>query len=120
MSRPVVSHLDSKNASSFTSIDDVVIIAHLESDNKGLQERFTKTAEQYRDRYTFAIRPRKAHGASLECMNNVNFEQMSITDLSDPLAIEHLVNQCVRPLIPAFTRRSELELAKVRSSFRLH
>lgn len=120
MSRPAISHLDSKNASSFTSIDDVVIVAHLEPDNKGLEERFTKTAEQYRDRYTFAIRPRKAHGASLECMNNINFEQLSITDLSDPLAIDNFVTQCARPLIPAFTRRSELEFAKVEFPTRVY
>lgn len=114
MSRPAISHLGSKNHTSLTSIDDAFIVAHLEPGHKGLQERFTKTAEYYRDRYAFAVQPRKGHGASIECMNNVNFEQLSITDLSDPLAIDNLVTQCARPLVPAFTRRSELEFAKVR------
>ncbi|CAN8103925.1 unnamed protein product [Discula destructiva] len=116
MSRPIISRLDSKNASSFTSIDDVVIVAHLESENKGLEERFTTAAEQYRDRYSFAIRQREAHGASLECMNNVNFEQLSLTDLSSPLAIDSFVKSCAQLTIPEFTRRSELEFSKMGKS----
>lgn len=113
MSRPVVSRLDAKNASSFTSVDDIVIVAHLDQDNKGLEGRFVKTAEQFRDRYSFAIRLRKGHGEFLECTNNVNFEQLSVTDLSDALAIENFVKQCAQPLIPEFTRRNELEYSKV-------
>lgn len=113
MSRPVVSRLDAKNASSFISVDDIVIVAHLDQENKGLEERFTKAAQQFRDRYSFAIRRRKGHGASLECMNNVNFEQLSVTDLSDPLAIDTFVKQCAQPLVPEFTRRNELQYSKV-------
>lgn len=90
-----------------------MVVAHVEEDDESLENRFTKTAEQYRDRYSFAIRQSKAHGASLECMNNINFEQLSITDLSDPLAIRNFVNRCAQPIIPEFTRRNEGEYSKV-------
>lgn len=113
MSRPAISLIDAKNASSFTAVDDVVVVAYLDQGNKGLEERFTKAAEQFRDRYSFAVRQRKGHGASLECQNNLNFEQLSVTDLSDALAIENFVHNCARPLIPEFTRRNELEYSKV-------
>lgn len=114
MSRPAVSRIDAKNASSFTSLDDVVVMAYLDQENKALEERFSKAAEQFRDRYSFAIRHRKGHGASLECQNNINFEQLSVTDLTNALAIENFVKQCAQPLIPEFTRRNELEYSKVR------
>lgn len=119
MSRPPVSYIDSTNASSFSSIDGIVVIAHVdpEADNKGLEDRIAAAAEQYRDRYSFAIQPRKAHDASIECMNNINLEQLSVTDLSGPLAIDNLVTQCAQPLIPAFTWRSELGLTQVRPYF---
>lgn len=116
MSRPAVSRIDAKNASSFTSSDDVVVVAYLDEENKGLEERFSKAAAQFRDRYSFAIRHRKGHGASLECQNNINFEQLSVTDLTDALAIENFVKQCAQQLIPEFTRRNELEYSKVRLS----
>lgn len=109
----MVSHLSAKNASSFTSIDDIVVVAHVDQDEKSLEDRFTKAAKQFRDRYSFAIRQRKAHGASLECMNNVNFEQLSITDFSDPLAIHNFVSRCAQPIIPEFTRRNEGQYSKV-------
>lgn len=120
MSRPAVSHLDSKNASSFTSVDQVVVVARLAPDNKGLEERFAKAAAQYRDRYSFAVRPRKAHGpSSLECMNNVNLEQLSTADLLSPLAIDNFIKQCARLLIPEFTRRREPGFSNVRLALRL-
>lgn len=114
MSRPVVSILDGKNASSFKSIDDIVLIAHLAPGDRKLEDRLRQVAKQYHDRYSFALRHRTAHGVALDCINNVNFEQFSISDLSDPLAIDHLIRQCTMPLIPAFTRRNEGELAQVR------
>lgn len=117
MSRPMMSTLDSKNASSFTSVDDFVFIANLDEGDQELDERFLEVARQYHDRYSFALRRRKTHGVSLDCINNVNFEQFSISDLSDPLAIENLIRQCVTPLIPEFTRRNEGELAKVSQNF---
>lgn len=118
--RPPVTPLDAKNATAFTSsADDVVIVANLSHDKKDdddeLEERFVKAAEHYRDRYSFAIRRwKKGHGASLECTNNVNFEQMTITDLASPLAVDRFVKQCARLLIPEFTRRNEGEFSKVR------
>lgn len=113
MSQPVVSTINGKNASSFRSIDDIVLIANLVEGDHELDDRLLQVAKQYHDRYSFAIRHRKAHGVALDCINNVNFEQFSITDLSDPLAIDNLIRQCTMPLIPAFTRRNEGELAQV-------
>lgn len=114
MSRPLVSQLNGKNMSSFMSIDDVVIIAQLGEEDKSLEERFTKAAEYYHDRYSFAIRQRNAHGrASLDCINNINFEQRSLTELSDSLAMDRFINQCARSLIPQFTRRNEGEISQV-------
>lgn len=113
MSRPIVSTLDSKNASSFKSTDEVAFIANLVEGDRELENRFLGVAGQYRDRYSFAVRRRKAHGVSLDCVNNANFEQFSISDLSDPLAIDNLIRQCTMPAVPAFTRRNEGELGQV-------
>lgn len=113
MSRPVLSILDKNNASSFKSVDDVVFIANLDEGAQELEDRILDVARQYHDRYSFAIRRRKTHGVSLDCINNDNFEQVSLTDLSVPLAIPNLIHQCTRPLVPAFTRRNEGELSSV-------
>lgn len=113
MSRPIVSTLDSKNESSFKSTDEVVLVANLVEGDQELEDRFMGVAREYRDRYSFAVRRRKAHGVSFDCVNNVNFEQFSTSDLSDPLAIHNLIRQCSMPAVPAFTRRNEGELSQV-------
>lgn len=118
MSRPIVSTLDSKNESSFKSTDEVVLVANLVEGDQELEDRFMEVAREYRDRYSFAVRRRKAHGVSVDCVNNVNFAQFSISDLSDPLAVIHnLIRQCSMPAVPAFTRRNEGELSQVGPPF---
>ncbi|KAF3766148.1 hypothetical protein M406DRAFT_339425 [Cryphonectria parasitica EP155] len=118
MSRPAVSSLDATEASSFTSVDDVVIVASVgeDDDDLGFEERFSRVAQRFQDRYSFAVQQRKAGGTSLECVNNVDSEAFSITDLSDPLAIENFIRQCSQPLVPEFTRRNEGELTKMGKS----
>lgn len=115
MLRPAVTRLDEGSKLSFPSIDDIVLIAHIAPGDQNLEERFTETAEQLRDRYSFAVGTAPAGGSSVGCVNNVNGEQRSITDLSNVGAIEHLVKLCAQPLVPELTRRNEAEYSRARA-----
>lgn len=113
MKRSPISVVNENNITSMASTDDLVFIAQFSDEDVALEDRYMDVASQYRDRHTFAIGPAAPHGSSLQCINNMNQEQFSTTQLSNIAAIETFIKQCARPLVPELTRRNEAEYMRV-------
>ncbi|CRK13441.1 hypothetical protein BN1723_010024 [Verticillium longisporum] len=66
--RPVVDGLEAANLTSFKDSDDVVFILYLRGQDagRGLYKRFHDLAEEFHDRYTFAIASRATDGSADE------------------------------------------------------
>ena len=103
---PAVSYVTDKNTTAFYSIDDVVIVGRFKR-GSNLRKQFMTLAEQYSDRYSFAI-AEPQQGAQMECFNNPDDVQRSTTEFSSPVSIEAFVKLCSTPLIPELTRQNEL------------
>jgi len=119
MLRPPLSTVTSQNTTAFLSTDDVLFIGHFGSSEEDttLRERFTKLAQKYRDRFSFALAGEGAGQdgkAMISCYNMPDELQRSITEeLDHPLAMEQFVKICATPLIPELTRRNEVGYYKV-------
>ncbi|KAK4154512.1 hypothetical protein C8A00DRAFT_42734 [Chaetomidium leptoderma] len=113
--RPAVSSVTDKNATAFQSIDDVVLIGHFGLRDAHLRQHFTTTAERYHDRYSFALAGAQ-QGPRVDCYNNLDGLQRSMTEFPSPGSIESFVKLCSTPLIPELTRRNELSFYESRKS----
>lgn len=97
-------------------MDDVVIVAHLTSDDYSLYaERYKSLAKQYRDRFTFGILS-PAKETSLKCRNNIDDDEHVLTELWRVEAFENFVRMCSRPLVALITKRNEAEYMQVSST----
>lgn len=110
--RPTISILSDKNMTSFVGVDDVVLVAYLESGDESLERRFVAQATQLRDRYSFAIGPSPDTGvqSTVTCYNNREGEQRVHADFSSISALEFFIQVCTKPSIQEMSRRNELEL----------
>ncbi|KAK0724359.1 hypothetical protein B0H67DRAFT_103111 [Lasiosphaeris hirsuta] len=108
MLRPAVSHVGSKNTTSFLVDDDVVFVAQSAPGDTTLRDRFTTVAEKYRDRYSFAISSDASQQSIVTCYNNPDDLQRSTIELANPASLEAFIKLCATPLIPELTRRNEM------------
>ncbi|KAK4222814.1 hypothetical protein QBC38DRAFT_503693 [Podospora fimiseda] len=106
-SRPQITHLFSNvEVINFSTGDDIVFIAHLDSKSDQDKETFTSLAKKYSDRYSFGLAT--SSSSKIECFNNPDSLTHSTTDLS----LQNLnifIQICSTPLIAEITRRNELE-----------
>ena len=115
-SRPAISTLDSHNMTSFTSVDDVVFVAHLAPQAANLRQRFEKMAEEYADRHSFGIvTVPDSHGSAINCYNNVDDRQHAMDNLDSVRALKDFIVRCSTFLVPQMTRRNELGYLRVSS-----
>jgi protein disulfide-isomerase A1 len=112
--RPVMSVVDSKNLTSFLSIDDIVLVAHLQPEDSNLFDRFTTMARQFHDRYSFAVARGVQSQLGISCYNNLDDTQRSTAELSTVESLENFVRLCSTPVIPELTRRNERQYLTVR------
>ncbi|KAK3348889.1 hypothetical protein B0T25DRAFT_609157 [Lasiosphaeria hispida] len=108
MLRPAVSHVSSKNTTSFLVGDEVVFVAQSAPGDTSLGGRFTTVAEKYRDRYSFAVSSDASQLSTVICYNNPDDLQRSTTELASPASLEAFIKLCAMPLIPELTRRNEI------------
>lgn len=113
MKKPPISVVNESNITSFATTDEIIFIAQFFDGDHYFEDRYVDMANQYRDRYAFAVGPEAAGSSSLQCINNANQEQFSTEKLSNPAAIENFIKQCTRPLVPELTRRNEAEYMRV-------
>jgi protein disulfide-isomerase A1 len=110
-SHPAVSYVTDKNVTAFHSIDDVVIVGRFKG-GSNLRQQFMTVAEQYSDRFSFAL-GEPQQGAQMECFNNPDDIQRATAEFPSPVSIEAFVKLCSTPLIPELTRRNELSFYEV-------
>lgn len=105
--------MSEKNTTAFLSVDEVVFVAYLPSDDSVLKDRFEKIAKLYWDRFSFAVSETSQPRALVVCRNNDNGVERKMTDFTTVDALQTFVKQCSTPLIPELTRRNELEYSSV-------
>jgi protein disulfide-isomerase A1 len=112
--RPTISRLTDKNITSFLSVDDIVVVAHIAPGDEVLAKAFIALAERFRDRYSFAVgSPPERQRSSIGCFNNREGEQGSSSDFDVVGSLERFVTTCSKPVIVELTRRNELENMQV-------
>ncbi|KAM0324654.1 hypothetical protein ACHAQA_008045 [Verticillium albo-atrum] len=115
--RPVVGGLEASNLTSFENSDDVVFILHLRPQDagRGLYKRFHDLAEEFHDRYAFAIVSRSSAGSAdelgedapsvLRCLNHRDGRELEISDFfSDVGSLRRFVVGCGERLVQQLTR----------------
>ncbi|KAF3344550.1 hypothetical protein VdG2_07238 [Verticillium dahliae VDG2] len=115
--RPVVDGLEAANLTSFKDSDDVVFILHLRSQDagRGLYKRFHDLAEEFHDRYTFAIASRATDGSAdelgedapsvLRCFNHRDGREAELDHFfQDVGSLRRFVVGCGERLVKQLTR----------------
>lgn len=106
--RPTVTALNEKKLIAFQSIDDVVIVAHINPQDEHIVAAFNTLAARYKDRASFGWL--ETSGATtVACYKTKEDETSSISDLTAIRALPAFVESCMTPLIGEFTRKNELK-----------
>lgn len=116
-SRPFLTHVDDKNATSFLTADDVVFVARYGADDDGnLPDRFAELARTYWDQYAFAVQAEggpasaAASASVLTCHRpHGQLERSAAALAGAATALEAFVAACSQPLVVDLTRRNELQ-----------
>jgi protein disulfide-isomerase A1 len=98
------------------TIDDIVFVAHLTSQDKDLYTRVETLARKYHDRYSFAVANIAQPPAGIGCYNNLDNIQRSTAQLDSVDALAVFVKECTIPVIPRLTRRNEAAYLKAGKS----
>ncbi|KAJ3578257.1 hypothetical protein NPX13_g2310 [Xylaria arbuscula] len=106
--RPTVTILDDEKTPSFQSIDETVLIAHVNSRDEHITNAFRDIASQFEDRVSFGLEDTKGV-TTVECYNNRDEQKFTLSDLSAVDALSNVLKSCMAPLIGEFTRANELE-----------
>lgn len=116
--RPIVTDLTSQALPTFSTIDDIVVIAQMRPEDKAFLGHFQEVAGDLRDRYTFAISnlPQGSSTSRVLCRNNLDDVEHLSGDLDRVGALEELIEKCATPLILPLTRRNEMVFNKASSS----
>lgn len=115
INRDVVSTIQNHDADSFASLDDIAIVASMPNSNLGFLSLFTDFAHEYRDRYSFAVM--EAESTSVTCTNKIDLTQHSTAEMENVNALREILRICTEPLIPALTRRNEMNYMSVSAAF---
>ncbi|KAK9416616.1 putative Thioredoxin-like domain-containing protein [Seiridium unicorne] len=106
--RPTVTRLDEKKITAFQSIDDAVIVAHINAHDTHTQALFKSLAHRYEDRASFGSLEIDEK-STLVCYNNKDDEQLMTSELTAIDALSSFVEACIKPLVGEFSRRSEVK-----------
>ncbi|KAK9773445.1 putative Thioredoxin-like domain-containing protein [Seiridium cardinale] len=106
--RPTVTRLDEKKITAFQSIDDAVIVAHINARDTHIQALFKSLAHRYDDRASFGLLEIDEK-STLVCYNNKDDEQLMTSELTAIDALSSFVEACIKPLVGEFSRRSEVK-----------
>ncbi|KAK5631456.1 hypothetical protein RRF57_007170 [Xylaria bambusicola] len=106
--RPTVTKLDDETTASFQSVDDTVVIAHVNPRDEHITTALRAIASQFEDRASFGLVD-TAGTTAVDCYNNRDEQKFTLSDLTAIDAISKLVQSCIAPLIGEFTRANELD-----------
>ncbi|KAJ2980788.1 hypothetical protein NUW58_g6855 [Xylaria curta] len=106
--RPAITTLDEENSTNFQSVDETVLIAHINSRDEHVVTAFETVSSQFQDRASFGLID--TTGAStIACYNNRDEQKFTMSDLTAVDALTKLVESCIAPLIGEFTRANEMK-----------
>lgn len=88
-------------------IDDIVIVAHLKTDDTKTYDVFQKISSKYRERFSFAVATVDNAPARIECYNNMEDEKYTITEFSAIDSLDTFLQRCATFLVDELTRRNE-------------
>lgn len=117
--RPTITNLDGEMASSFQSVDETVLIAHINHRDDHVATTLKTIASQFQDRVSFGFVDTTGT-TTVECYNNKDEQKFTLSDLTAIDSLPKLVNSCMAPLIGEYTRANELEYLQVRSQALSH
>ncbi|KAI0907221.1 hypothetical protein F4823DRAFT_603695 [Ustulina deusta] len=106
--RPTVTNLDGEMASSFQSVDETVLIAHINRRDDHVATTLKTIASQFQDRVSFGFVDTTGT-TTVECYNNKDEQKFTLSDLTAIDSLPKLVKSCMVPLIGEYTRANELE-----------
>ncbi|KAI0155664.1 thioredoxin-like domain-containing protein [Pestalotiopsis sp. NC0098] len=109
--RPATTHLDDKTITAFQSIDDAVVVAHINARDAHVRTLFQSLAHRYRDRASFG-QLETGGPSTVVCYNNRDDEQSTTSDLSAVDTLAAFVEACITPLVGEFSRRTEVKYAQ--------
>ncbi|KAH8678338.1 thioredoxin-like domain-containing protein [Xylariales sp. PMI_506] len=109
--RPIVTVLDEEKVVTFQSIDDYVIVGHLNPEDQHSAAAFRSAAARYRDQASFGSLHTSGK-TTLVCYKTKDEEQVTLTEFSAAVGTldKFIVDDCLTPLIQEFSRRGELKL----------
>ncbi|KAH9885912.1 thioredoxin-like domain-containing protein [Xylariomycetidae sp. FL2044] len=107
-SRPVVTKLNDKKITTFQSIDNVVVVAHLNPRDEHVDISYKALASRLKDRASFGLMETTGTTTVL-CYNNRDDEQYTLSDLTAISALPDFVEACMKPLVGEFTRANEMK-----------
>lgn len=108
--RPTITVLD--EAATFQSVDDTVLIAHLNPRDEHVATAFKTMASKFEDRASFALINTKGT-TTIVCYNNKDEQKFKLTDFAAIDALPKLMETCLTPLIWEFTRANEMKYLQV-------
>ncbi|KAI0420345.1 thioredoxin-like protein [Xylaria grammica] len=106
--RPPVTVLDEEKAAAFQSVDDTVLIAHINPRDDHVAAALKTIASQFQDRTSFASVDTPGT-TTVACYNNRDGQKFTLSDLTAVDALSKLVESCMAPLIGEFTRANEMK-----------
>ncbi|KAI3323982.1 thioredoxin-like protein [Xylariaceae sp. AK1471] len=106
--RPTVTVLDEKKITTFQSVDETVLIAHLNPKDEHVAAAFKTIASQFQDRASFGSID-TVGTTIIVCYNNKDEQKFTLSDLVAIDALPKLVESCTAPLIGEFTRANEMK-----------
>ncbi|KAH8157953.1 hypothetical protein CIB48_g10294 [Xylaria polymorpha] len=106
--RPAITVLNEEKSADFQSVDETVLIAHINSRDEHVTTAFEAIASQYQDRASFGSIDTEGI-TTIVCYNNRDEQKFTLTDLTAIDALPKLFESCTAPLIGEFTRGNELK-----------
>ncbi|KAI0469366.1 hypothetical protein F4859DRAFT_487936 [Xylaria cf. heliscus] len=106
--RPTITILDEEKSTKFQSVDETVLIAHVNPRDEHVVTAFETIASQYQDRASFGSIATEGI-TTIVCYNNKDEQKFTLSDLLAIDALPKLVDSCMAPLIGEFTRGNEMK-----------
>lgn len=120
MSRPVVTTISPESIEDFTSLDDVVFIGYISSDDDTARQSFSAVAQKYRQEFTFGlasdqtvIEAGNMESPTVMCHVAGDGETRSSGSFSEPETLDKFVSEASRRVIEELTCHNHQRLIDV-------
>ncbi|KAI0856893.1 thioredoxin-like domain-containing protein [Xylaria cubensis] len=106
--RPAITVLDADKSAKFQSVDETVLIGHINPRDEHVATILKAIASQYQDRASFGSVQTEGT-TTIVCYNNRDEQKFTLSDLTAIDALPKLLESCMASLIGEFTRANEMK-----------